>query len=190
MLLFSSLSLRSCFLLPIATVLLLASPATHGQSLGEVARENREKKAADASTPPKVITNADLPKNPDGYAGPPASEGEEPTAPVNAEADRKAAQQRAAEQRAAEQWKKRILAQENTVAHLQARLAHLKASIHLVDPNASYDSYQGLAYTRYQARQLERLRQLEEQLDMQRKRLEDLQEAARHAGMHTAVYDP
>jgi hypothetical protein len=47
-----------------------------------------------------------------------------------------------------------------------------------------------LAENRYQVRKLERLAQLQQQLDQQKKKLEDMQEAARHAGMHTAVYDP
>ena len=50
--------------------------SSSGQSLGEIARKNQEKKSAAGSstTAPKVITNADLPKDPDGYTGPPASE--------------------------------------------------------------------------------------------------------------------
>jgi len=184
-------------LFSISALLLLVSLAAYGQSLGDVARENRDKKATDASTtPPKVITNKNLPKSPDGSAGPPASESEAQTSsPATVEvgreaADQRTAEQRAAEQRAAGQWKSRILAQENVVANLQSRVAHLKASIHLTDPNASYDYYGTLANSRYQARQLERLAQLQQQLDQQKRKLEDLQEAARHAGMHTLVYDP
>jgi hypothetical protein len=47
-----------------------------------------------------------------------------------------------------------------------------------------------MAQNQYQARQLERLAQMQLQLNQQKKKLEDMQEAARHAGMHTAVYDP
>ena len=182
-------------LLSISSLLLLmslVSLAAYSQSLGDVARENRDKKAADVSTtPPKVITNKDLPKNPDGYAGPPAEESTPQTpSPSGVQASREAARQRAAEQRAAEYWKKRILAQEYVVANLQARVAHMRASIHLANPNASYDYNGAQAYNAYQARQLERLAQMQQQLDQQKRRLEDLQEAARHAGMHSLVYDP
>lgn len=45
-------------------------------------------------------------------------------------------------------------------------------------------------YNRYQARQLERVAQMQQQLDEQKRKLDRMQEAARHAGMHTAVYDP
>lgn len=186
----SSRFFRHRALLSITAFLLLASVMAYGQQpLGDVARENREKQTDPASPPPKVITNADLPKNPDGYTGPPANEGEAPS-PEQAEASRQAAEQREADQRAAEQWRRRILTQENTVANLQARVARLRASIHFVDPNATYDYYSGLAYNRQQARQMERLNQLQQQLEQQKRKLENLQEAARHAGMHTPVYDP
>jgi hypothetical protein len=75
------------------------------------------------------------------------------------------------------------------------RVDKLKASIHFVDPNNYYpydyySAYAGVQENRYQARQLERLAQMQQQLDQQRKKLEEMQEAARHAGMHTPVYDP
>jgi hypothetical protein len=44
----------------------------YGQSLGDIARENREKQNAEAAastTPPKVITNKDLPKDPNPNPG-------------------------------------------------------------------------------------------------------------------------
>ena len=179
------------FLTMLAT-LFLASFAC-AQSLGDLARENRDKKAADASsTPPKVITNANLPKDPDADAAQNDSEEESQTASSEAreESSRQAAAQRAAEQRAAAQWKRRILAQENTIANLRLRIDRLKASIHFVDENTTYDYYAGVAHNQYEARQLERLQRLQEQLAAQRHKLEDMQEAARHAGMHTTVYDP
>ena len=52
--------------LTICAIALLTSSAAYGQSLGDIARENREKKTDDASAAqPKAITNADLPKDPD-----------------------------------------------------------------------------------------------------------------------------
>ncbi|MGB9232879.1 MAG: hypothetical protein WCC04_00565 [Terriglobales bacterium] len=167
-----------------------------GQSLGEIARENQEKKAAGSSTttPPKVITNADLPKNAGGDADP-VNQNQNPAAkPPNSAASRKAAQQRVAEQRAAEQWKKNILAQESVVANLQGRVDRLRARIHFADPGNPYSSgigyYGGLAYNAQEAREMERLHEMEDQLNQQKKKLEQMQEAARHAGMHTTVYDP
>jgi len=181
--------------LAVLTMLFLASLAAHGQSLGDIARENREKKGADGSaTPPKVITNANLPKDPEAGESSSKDEGEtQPASSSSADAvsSKRAAEQRAAEQRAAQQWKRRILAQQNTIANLRMRVDRLKASIYFMNPNAGdYINYNAYTYNRYQARQLERLAQLQEQLAQQRAKLEDMQEAARKAGMHTAVYDP
>jgi hypothetical protein len=188
----SSQSFHVRILLTILATLLLANPAVYAQSLGDAARENREQKAADASAPPKVITNATLPKDPNAGAGPATAESQPQATspPANADSSRKAARQRATEQRAAAQWKQKILAQENTIANLRLRIDRLKASIHFVDENTTYDYYAGVAHNRYEARQMERLAQMQEQLAQQKKKLEDMQEAARHAGMHTAVYDP
>ena len=176
-------------LVSLSALLFLLSLMAYAQSLGDAARENRDKKADVSTPPPKVITNRDLPKNPDGYSGPPASENVAPTTPESAPDSQQAAQQRAAEQRAAERWRRRIQTQENVVANLEARVDHLRAYIHLADPNAPYDSGT-MAFNAYQARQLARLNQMQHQLNQEKQKLENLQEAARHAGMHTLVYDP
>ncbi len=178
---------RYIIVLKLIAFVLVAGAFVYGQSLGDIARESREKKAA-SPTSAKVITNADLPKDPDGEEkGVTAAS---PASPQNAAASRKAAAQRAAEQRAAGQWKQKIVAQKNTVAILQARVDALRASIQFVDPNITYDYYSALAYNRRQAREMERLKVMEVQLAAEKQKLEDMQEAARHAGMHTPVYDP
>ena len=163
------------------------------QSLGDVARQNREKKDSDqAATKPKVITNATLPKDPDGDESQNTDESKTQSSPspANVVSSQTAAEQRAREQRAAAQWKRRILTQEATIANLRMRVDRLKASVHFVDQNATRDYYAGVAHNRYEARQMERLAQVQEQLAQQKTKLEEMQEAARKAGMHTAVYDP
>jgi predicted RNase H-like nuclease (RuvC/YqgF family) len=169
-----------CFCLGLAVALTAA--AVQGQSLADIARENRENK--DASAPSKVITNADLPKDPDEDSKPQTPS---PSSQSNEAANRKAAAQRAAEQRIAEQWKSKILAQKRAISNLQGQVDNLKAYFQSVNPNASGEA---LIYTRYQARQRERLNRLQQQLAIEKEKLEDMQEAARHAGMHTPVYDP
>ncbi len=185
------ISSRSCHLQAFLGLLLLfASVTVYSQSLGDVARENRDKKAsATPTTPSKVITNADLPKDPEGdeisTAG--AEEASPGKAAANARSSQRAAQQRAAEQRAGAQWRKQILNQKQMIANLQERADKLKATIYFMDPNTDYDA---VAFNRYQARQLERLQEVREKIELQKKKLEEMQEAARHAGMHTPVYDP
>ena len=160
----------------------------YGQSLGDIARQNREKQNAEnaSGVQPRVITNASLPKNPtpdqESQDAPPASSA---TAGSKA-ADRRSAQQRLAEERAAEQWKRQILAQKNKMATMQARIDQLNASIHSPNGNAQYQG----PYTRNQTLQLERAAPIQQQLDELKRKFDQMQDAARRAGMHTPVYDP
>jgi predicted RNase H-like nuclease (RuvC/YqgF family) len=177
--------------LRIFAIALLINSAAYGQSLGDIARENREKQTARnaSAAQPKVITNANLPKDPDANQEP-----AEPQSGTNVtaeaadrhSADQRSAQQRLAEQRAADQWKRQILTQENKMANLQARIDQLNASIRSAGGSVQYEG----PSNRYQARQLRRVAQIQMQLDEQKMKLDQMQEAARHAGMHTAVYDP
>jgi len=171
--------------LKISAIALLMNLAAYGQSLGDIARENREKKTDDASAAqPKVITNADLPKDPDANQEP--SEAQTGASASSTAAYHRSAQQRLAEQRVADQWKREILAQKNKMAALQARIDQLNASIRSAGGSVQYEG----PSNRYQARQLRRVAQIQLQLDEQKMKLDQMQEAARHAGMHTAVYDP
>ena len=171
--------------LTIFAIALLVSSAAYGQSLGDVARENREKKAeAEYAAQPKVITNAEFPKDPD--ANQEAAEAQSEASASSQAADHRSAQQRLAEQRAADQWKRQILAQENKMATLRARIGQLNASIRSAGGSVQYEG----PYNRYQARKLQRVAQIQLQLDEQKMKLDQMQEAARHAGMHSAVYDP
>src|SRR5258707_15400219 len=63
--------MQRMFLKALAIACLMNLPA-HGQSLGEIAREYREKQNAQESSgaEPKVFTNKDLPANPEGYQAP------------------------------------------------------------------------------------------------------------------------
>lgn len=177
-------------------IALLMNGFTFAQSLGDVARQNREKKAQDASSAtPKVITNKDLPKDPDAnQESPEAEPGSDAATSTTAtdlgsedpRAAHQPAQQRLAEQRAADQWKRQILAQKHKMAALQARIDQLNASIRSSGGSVQYEP----PYNRYQARQLRRISQIQQQLDEQKIKLSEMQEAARRAGMHTMVYDP
>jgi hypothetical protein len=179
-------------ILPIA---LLVSAAVYGQSLGDVARENREKqKAKDASstTKPKVITNENLPKNPDADAGPRESAGKMEAAPPKAASSgqparhQPAAHQPAAHQ-SAEEWKRQILAQKNAIAALQAQIDKVNDSIYFVVAN---DYYNGVQHNEHQVKKQEDVARMQQELEEQKKTLAAMQEAARQAGMGNAVYDP
>lgn len=206
-------------LLRILAIVILMQSVVYGQSLGEIARENRDKQNdvdTSAATKPKVITNKDLPKDPNGNQAPsqaPAAAKVATTStnvdPFSAKgpsadqrlaeqhlveqrksqqrlADQKSAQQRLAQQRAADQWKRQILAQKYKMASLQARIDQLHASIRSVGGSVQSEG----PYNRSQAQQLQRVAQIQQQLNEQKWKLDQMQEAARHAGMHTVVYDP
>ena len=162
-------------------LLLFASVAVYGQSLGDVARQTREKEAA-ATTQPKVITDSALLPGVDEASGPAKAQPASGKPRV-----RNVAATNAPDSRAADQWRKQILVQKRTVETLEKRLARFQASLSTVDADAIS---RGEIFNRNQALQHERIAQVQEQLGEQRARLLELQEEARRAGMHTQVYDP
>jgi hypothetical protein len=172
---------------PITTLLFLASVTVYGQSLGDVARENREKKAEAAATaPPKLITDGDLTKDTPGPEKTGASSKAQ-TAPSGKTGTGNAAATSPLDLRATEQWRRQILTQKRTVATLEKRLARFQASLSSVDASAIS---RGEIFSRSQALEQERVAQVQEQLEEEKAKLLEMQEEARRAGMHTQVYDP
>lgn len=167
--------------------------AQSGQSLGEIARKNREKQSSQeaAGTLPKVITNQDLPTDPGEI---PESDASRPMTMVSGVSrpaevrysDRNFAQQNYANQRSGAQWRERIQMQESRIAELQSRIDQINSAMRNTNGGVQYER----RYNRFQARQTERLAQMQEMLDQQRRRLDMMQEAARRASMHTNVYNP
>jgi hypothetical protein len=158
------------------------SDSDSSQSLGDVARATRAKTQAEeqAAAPPKVITNQDLPAG--SSAGTPDSG--QPMTQVsgvkkpNPYADQRVSNQLQAQERARAQWKARIHDQENRIADLQARIDHINAQTQAAIGTATYDT----PVNRYQMIQEQRVANLQEQLDQQKRKLEEMQDAARRAG--------
>jgi hypothetical protein len=180
-----------------------------GQSLGDIARANREKQQEEqvAGNTPKVITNQDLPAS--SSSGIPAEDPSDPMTTVSGVkrnfrayaggyqngnqryGNRPFGQpgmssQYAGGQYAGDQLRGQIRQQENRVAELQARIDHVSATMH---PNGSTVQYDG-PLNRYQAIQSQRIEIMQQMLDQQRQKLAMMQDEARHQGMHTAVYEP
>ena len=168
-------------LLRVLAIALLLELAALGQSLGDIARENRDKQnpGAGSTKQPAVITNDDLGKDLGEDAKPLAH-----TASNKAD-HHPAVEQHPVDQRAAAQWKKQILAQKDKMMTLQARIDQLNALIH--PPGAA--EFEGPP-NHYQTKLLERQAEIQLQLDEEKRKLTEMQEEARRAGMHTAVYDP
>ena len=223
--------MQRMFLKALAIAFLMSMPA-YGQSLGEIAREYREKQNEQEASgaEPKVFTNKDLPANPEGYQAPRGpqsvahkwdSEGMEGGAADGRTLPRpsldsstggnsspfaqpgyrsspqgmRSGSQGGAQsmrsgpqgmegQRGGEQWRQQIQERENRIASMQARIDQMNASM-----RSGGASAQG-PYNRYQSRQAERAAEMQMRLDEQKRKLEQMQDAARHAGMHTQVYDP
>src|SRR5919108_600541 len=116
------------FGVPMTALLLLANVTAYAQSLGDVARQNREKKAEAAATaPPKVITDVDLAKDAQGPEQAGASSKTQTSSPGKTGAGRTTATT-PVDPRVAEQWRRQILAQKRTVATLEKRLAPVRAA--------------------------------------------------------------
>jgi DNA repair exonuclease SbcCD ATPase subunit len=157
------------------SVLLLLASAIQAQSLGDVARQNREQqKAKSTPTTKKVITNDEIPSSPAAIADQPREDGKKDAAAPNGKLS-------------AAEWKSQILAQKNAIASLQAQIDALNKSIYFVEANAYYN---GVQYNEYQVKKQKQVAQMQQQLDEQKKRLAEMQEAARQAGMGNAIYDP
>lgn len=170
-------------------IALLLELAAYGQSLGDIARQLREKQAAEEASgnAPKMYTNHDIPPADQvGTPEPAEAQPEQSARAMNRMPDDRSLEHRFAEQRAAREWRRDLVMQENRVAGLRMRIDRLNAMIHSPYGTAQYEG----PYTRNQTRAQYVLEQMQRQLDEQQMRLEEMQDAARHAGMNSSVYDP
>jgi chromosome segregation ATPase len=170
--------MRRVFGIQVLIVLLALAGASFAQSLGDVARQTRQKEKAKGSAKKKVITNEDIPETPDLTPGQQETVGK--MVPVGSSRAPSAGQ-------SAEEWKNQILAQKSTIASLQEHIDKLNSSIRFVEANAYIN---GVQYNQYQAKKQQQVANMQTQLAEQKKKLEEMQEAARKAGMGSAVYDP
>jgi hypothetical protein len=162
-----------CRVLATLSLLFLIASSLAGQSLGDVARANREKKKEKTESAAKhIVTNDDIPSSPEADIEAPKQEEKKAPAPGK---------------RSAEEWKSRILAQKKVVATLEAQIGKLNKSIYFVNAN---EYYNGVQHNQYQAKKQQRVAQMQLQLEEERKHLAEMQEAARQAGMGSSIYDP
>lgn len=172
----------------IATVSLLFSlppicaRGQDSQSLGDVGRQAREQKSLDpsgSSKPARVVSDDDTSANPNLQtpAKPrPAVQKPASTATVgNAN--------RQSEEEAAERVKAAILAQKDEIRSIQEQIDKINQTIHFRDSD----------YPRWNQRQRhkqEEVERLGQQLEREKKKLEEMQEKARKQGFGNTVYDP
>ena len=159
-------------------VLLALLSAALGQSLGDVARQSREKDKSQGKSAKKIVTNEDIPESPE-LSPAPTGTTEKTEAKSLGGPHFKAL--------SADQWKGMILSQKNRIASIQTQIDKLNKSIHFVEANAYTN---GAQYNQYQEKKQQQVANLQTQLAEQKQKLADLQDAARKAGMGSAVYDP
>jgi hypothetical protein len=159
-------------------VILFAVSASQGQSLGDVAREQRQKQAKDAHAERKVVTNEDIPEREEPVSTTSVSTDEHEAAPAPPASN---------DTHAGEQWKSKIEAQRSSITSLQGQIDKLNSSIRFAGPNCVANCAQ---YNERQIAKQEQVERMQKQLDEQKQKLEDMQESARKAGLGSAVYEP
>jgi hypothetical protein len=161
-------------------LLFLLSATSYGQSLGDVARLQRQRQQAkDMPAAHKVVSNEDIPESTDVSSSDAASADSsgQSSAPALSSASKKSG----------EQWKAEMRARKTRIAALQSQVDKLNESVHFVEANRYYN---GVQYNQYQLKKQEEAQRMQKQLDGEKKALENAQEAARRAGFGSAVYDP
>ena len=201
----------------IFAIAVLMSAAAYAQSLGEIARENKEKQAAAADSnaaKPKVITNQDLGEGPEGrpdlrvtrpapgagYARAwsqgsgqslgqgSAGQGWRQGGPMGQQGmGQQGMGQQAMGQQAMGGQHGEQMRQQ--IQEQENRVASLQARIDQMNASAHSSGASTGAYSRSQSWQLERAAQMQRQLDEQKQRLDMMEEQARRVGTHSSVFD-
>lgn len=169
-----------------AAVFLMGAGANgqDSQSLGEVARQQREQKEqsthvqGENTVAPKVITNEEIPEHTQEGSTPAASKDQNGVSGLPAS---KAAKQ------SAQDWQSRIRTQKNQIANLQRRIDEINGSIRFSSVNCGANCVLRNDRQRSKQRQVE---QMQSELGQQKKRLKDMQDTARKQGYGSSVYDP
>ncbi len=159
---------------------LTASVNVHGQSLGDVARQSRQKQSSKGDAAKKVITNEDIPESPDAHSAAPKS--------TRARAESSPRTSPAPPQ-STEQVKSAILEQKHRIASQQDEIDRLNRSIYFYDANL-FSSAGAARHNEVQVRQQEQVEYLRTQLAEQQKKLVEMRHAAMDSGMGSVVYDP
>jgi predicted RNase H-like nuclease (RuvC/YqgF family) len=159
-------------------LVLFVVAGSYAQSLGDVARQQREKQAKGGHTARKVVTNEEIPENPEAVASGSTSAEEHSGTPASSASN---------DTHSGEEWKSKIQAQKSSVASLQSQIDKLNSSIHFVEANRYTN---GVQYNQRQVQKQDEVQRMQKQLDEQKKNLEDMQESARKAGLGSSVYDP
>jgi hypothetical protein len=187
-------------LISVLTGLLIS--ASQAQSLGDAAREQRQKKPSKiTTTPSKVISNDDIasPESTVAHTSAPvasAPSASSPSGPKISSAAPDIPKKPAASDnpgsydewaQAGKEWKARILAQKTKIQSMQSYIDKLRSSVHFAARNPDYDA---TVINRHELQKVDEAKRLEKQLDEENSTLQNLQEAVRAAGYDSSIYNP
>jgi hypothetical protein len=150
------------------------------QSLGDVARQQKQNSAQTNPAPKKVITEDDLPTQET------ISTGSSDSKVTDASKEEKQGDSTADKLKSADEFKAAIQAQKQNVDLLQKQVDDTKASVHFVEANR-YSN--GVEHNERQIRKQKEADRLQKQLDEEKSRLQEMQEQARKAGFGSSVYE-
>ncbi len=170
-------------ILPVVLVSVLPSQSVHAQSLGDIARQQREKnKQPAAATVNKVLTNDDISSS--GDAGSDTSQQKKTSKPKSGKPE----PQQSNQAPSAEQFKAAIQQKKQAIAEIQDRITKLQSTINYVQNNRNIYT-NAPEYNEAQKRKEQEVNQLKGILQGQQDELEELQKQARNAGYGSAVYE-
>jgi hypothetical protein len=162
-------------------VLVLAgiSFAQDSPSLGDLARQQRQKKAAQGkdAKPAKVITNAEISAHSASAPETQTSEAQPASSAPAASNDPKEA----------EHWKSQIQAQKSQIASLEKQIDQINQSIQFAPGNCVEGCVE---WNKRQQEKQQQAERMQSQLQEQKNQLEQMQESARKQGYGSSVYDP
>jgi hypothetical protein len=164
----------------------MAGPAyaQDSPSLGDLARQQRQQREQSKTAPgkdakaSKVITNEEIPEHAGPAPAPFAGGHEHPTSmPVPSNGPKQSD----------EHWKSQILSQKNQIATLQRQVDEISESIRFAPANCVANC---VGWNERQREKQQRVQRMQAQLDEEKRRLEEMQDAARKQGYGSSVYDP
>ena len=157
-----------------------ATGSVFAQSLGDVARQQKQNSAQTKPAAKKVITEDDLPTQET------ISTGSSDSRATDASKEEKQGDSTADKMKSADEFKAAIQSQKQNVDSLQKQVDDTKASVHFVEANR-YSN--GVEYNEHQIQKQKEADRLQKQLDEEKSKLQDMQEQARKAGFGSTVYE-
>jgi hypothetical protein len=156
--------------------------AQDDQSLGDLARQQRQQKEQSKTAPgkdakaPKVITNEEIPEH--AAPAPAISTGG---------GDRISNPAPNGPKVPAEHVRAQILTQKNQIATLERQVDEINESIRFAPANCVANC---VGWNERQREKQQRVERMQAQLEEEKRRLEDMQDSARKQGFGSSVYDP